>query len=348
MIERKKTKQIKVGDVLIGDDAPISIQSMCSTDTRNTKETLNQIAELYEEGCQICRIAVPDMDAALKIDTLVDNSPLPLIADIHFDYKLALEALRRGIHGLRINPGNIKETDKVKLIVDLAKKDNIPIRIGVNAGSINEEKYGFPTAEALVDSALDHIKILEDLNYSNIKVSLKAHDVQTMVDAYKMMSEIRDYPLHLGVTEAGTMFQATVKSSIGIGACLLSGIGDTIRVSVTGNPVDEIKVAKEILKSLHLRQFGAEIISCPTCGRCEVNVIELANEVEEALRRVDKPISVAVMGCVVNGPGEAKHADIGLAGGKNGRFVLIKKGEIIDRIDQKDALKRLMEEIDKL
>jgi (E)-4-hydroxy-3-methylbut-2-enyl-diphosphate synthase len=348
MIERKKTKQIKVGDVLIGGGAPVSIQSMCSTNTRDIEKTLNQINELYDAGCEICRIAIPDMAAAEVTDRLVASSPIPLIADIHFDYKLALETLKRGIHGLRINPGNIKESEKVKTIVEKAEERQIPIRIGVNAGSINEEKYGFPTAEALVDSALDHVKILEDLNYTNIKVSLKAHDVETMVKAYQMMSKERDYPLHLGVTEAGTIFQATVKSSIGIGACLLEGIGDTIRVSVTGNPVDEIKVAKEILKSLHLRQFGAEIISCPTCGRCEVNVIDLANKVEEELRKINKPISVAVMGCVVNGPGEAKHADIGLAGGKNGRFVLIKKGEIIDRIDEKDALKRLMEEVEKL
>lgn len=346
MIKRKKTRQIKIGNVLIGGDSPVSIQSMCNTDTRDYKKTLNQIKELNDEGCEIVRIAIPDIIAAQVVDKIISSSPIPVIADIHFDYKLAIECLERGINGLRINPGNIRETDKVKTIVEKARINNIPIRIGVNAGSIDEKKYGSPTAEALVSSALDHIKILEDLNYDNIKVSLKAHDVITMVEAYTLMSEKRDYPLHLGVTEAGTSFQATVKSSIGIGACLLKGIGDTIRVSVTGDPVEEIKIGKEILKSLKLRT-GPEIVSCPTCGRCEVDLINLATSVEEKLRKIDKQISVAVMGCVVNGPGEAKHCDIGLAGGKNGRYVLIKKGEIIDRIDESVALERLLEEIEK-
>ncbi len=347
MIKRKCTKQIQVGNVLIGGGAPISVQSMCNTDTRDVNKTVNQIKELSDVGCELVRIAIPDMKAAENVDKIKAGSAIPIIADIHFDYRLALECMERGIDGLRINPGNIKETEKVKTIVEKARSKNIPIRIGVNAGSIDETKYGSPTPEALVASALDHIQILENLNYYNIKVSLKAHNVETMVAAYRLMSEQRDYPLHLGVTEAGTLFQATVKSAMGIGACLLDGIGDTIRVSVTGDPIDEIKIGREILKSLKLKS-GPEIVSCPTCGRCEVDIITLANQVEERLKSIDKDISVAVMGCAVNGPGEAKHCDIGLAGGKNGRFVLIKKGEIIDRIDQTQALDRLMQEIEKL
>ncbi len=348
MIQRKQTRQIKLGNVLIGGGASVSIQSMCNTDTRDISATLEQINRLSLEGCEIIRIAIPDISAAQKVDELTKKSPIPVIADIHFDYRLALECLDRGIHGLRINPGNIKQREKVKLIVDKAKKNEIPIRIGVNAGSIDEKKYGQPTPEALVASALDHIKILEDLDYRNIKISLKAHDVETMVKAYRMMSERKDYPLHLGVTEAGTSFQATVKSAVGIGSLLLDGIGDTLRVSVTDDPIEEIRIAKEILKSLHLRDFGPEIVSCPTCGRIEVDVIKIANEVEKRLKNVKKSISVAIMGCAVNGPGEAKHCDIGLAGGKNGRFVLIKGGEIIDRIHESEAIDRLLEEIEKL
>jgi (E)-4-hydroxy-3-methylbut-2-enyl-diphosphate synthase len=291
---------------------------MCSTDTRDVNATLAQIQALSDVGCEIIRCAVPDADAAKALGTIKAQSPIPVIADIHFDYKLALQVLEGGIDGLRLNPGNIGDHWKVAEVVKSASERKVPIRIGVNAGSLEKhllEKYGHPTAEAMVESALGHIRILEDLNYREIKVSLKASDVPKTVAAYRLLSTKVDYPLHIGITEAGTIFSGTIKSSVGLGILLHEGIGDTLRVSLTGEPVDEVRVGYEILKSLGLRQRGVNFVSCPTCGRCQINLIQVAEEVERRLQSVDKQITVAVMGCAVNGPGEAREADVGVAGG---------------------------------
>ena len=316
MITRKKTRKIKLGNRFIGGDAPISIQSMTNTDTKNVSATVEQIKELEQAGCQIVRIAVPNMKAARVVHQIKENISIPLIADIHFDYRLALESLNQGVDGLRLNPGNIKRRDKVAAIVEEAKKKDIPIRIGVNGGSIDREKYSVVDAESLVASAIDHIRILEELDYHNIKVSLKATDVPMTIASYQLMSEKRDYPLHLGITEAGTAFKGSIKSSVGIGALLAMGIGDTLRVSLTAPPVEEIRVAQEILKSLHLMDEGIDCISCPTCGRCEIDIIGITEQVEKEIANIDKKMKVAVMGCIVNGPGESKDADIGICGGK--------------------------------
>jgi (E)-4-hydroxy-3-methylbut-2-enyl-diphosphate synthase len=296
---KKLTRQIKIGAVPIGGDAPCAVQSMCSTDTRNIPVTLAQIQGLSDGGCEIIRCAVPDMDAALALGKIKRESPIPVIADIHFDYKLALQVLDGGIDGLRLNPGNIGDTWKVAEVVRSAAERKVPIRIGVNAGSLEKElleKYGHPTAEAMVESALGHIRILEDLNYHEIKISLKASDVMKTVSAYRLLSEKVDYPLHIGITEAGTIFSGTIKSSVGLGILLADGIGDTMRVSLTGDPLDEVRVGYEILKSLGLRQRGVNFVSCPTCGRCQINLIKVAEDVERRLQGVDKRITVAVMG----------------------------------------------------
>lgn len=323
---------------------------MCSTDTRDVAATLAQIRALAEVGCEIVRCAVPDGGAAEALAQIKAQSPIPVIADIHFDYKLALRVLDGGIDGLRLNPGNIGEHWKVAEVVKSAAERKVPIRIGVNAGSLEKhllEKYGHPTAEAMVESALGHVRILEDLNYREIKISLKASDVPKTVAAYRLLSQQVDYPLHIGVTEAGTIFSGTIKSSVGLGILLHDGIGDTLRVSLTGDPVDEVRVGYEILKSLGLRQRGVNFVSCPTCGRCQINLIKVAEEVERRLQSVDKQITVAVMGCAVNGPGEAREADVGVAGGK-GEGLIFRKGEVVRKASEAELADALLEEISRL
>ncbi len=350
VITRKKTHQISLGSVTIGGDAPVAVQSMCNTDTRDAARTLEQISHLGQAGCEIVRLAVPDPDAAKALGTIRRGTTLPLVADIHFDYRLALEAVKQGIDGLRINPGNIGGKAKVSEVVAACRERNIPIRIGVNAGSLERhllEKYGHPTPEAIVESAFGHIRILEDLNYAHLKVSLKASDVMTTVASYRLFSQQADYPLHIGISEAGTLFSGTVKSSVGLGILLAEGIGDTMRVSLTADPVEEVRVAWEILKSLKVRQRGVNIISCPTCGRTEIDIIGLAQEVEKRLSHIKEPITVAVMGCVVNGPGEAREADAGIAGGK-GVGLLFKYGEIVKKLSEADLADALVREVEEI
>jgi (E)-4-hydroxy-3-methylbut-2-enyl-diphosphate synthase len=343
---RRQTRQIRVGQVAVGGDAPISVQSMCNTDTRNVGATLEQIAALDKAGCEIVRCAVPDRYAALALGEICRKSSLPVIADIHFDHQLALTAIAGGVAGLRINPGNIGAIAKVREVVAAAVEQELPIRIGVNAGSLEKDllaKHGHPTAEAMVESALGHIRILEDLNYRNIKVSLKASDVERTVRAYRLLADQVDYPLHIGITEAGTTWAGTIKSAIGLGALLLDGIGDTLRVSLTGDPVEEVRVGWEILKSLNLRERGPVFISCPTCGRCEINLIGTAEEVERRLQAYPRKLTIAVMGCVVNGPGEAREADLGIAGGK-GQGMLFRKGEVVRKVPEAELADALVEE----
>lgn len=350
MIKRKMTRQISIGDVKIGGGAPISVQSMTNTKTTDTNATVAQIKALVDAGCDIVRVAVPDMSAAENIYNIKSQVDVPLVADIHFDYRLALKAIEQGIDALRINPGNIGDEERVKAVVEAAKIRNIPIRIGVNAGSLDKKllaKYGKVTAEALVESALEHIRILEKLNFYDIKISLKAHDVPLTLDAYRLMSETVDYPLHLGITEAGTVNTGIIKSAVGIGALLAEGIGDTFRISLTGDPVNEVKVANEILKALGLKEYGPILISCPTCGRCNIDLPSIAEKVEQRLSGITKPIKVAVMGCVVNGPGEARDADIGIAGGK-GEGLVFRKGEVINKVAEDKLVDALFEELDKL
>ncbi len=337
-----KAKEVKIRDLVIGGNNEIVIQSMTNTDTSNIEKTVNQILELEREGCQLVRMTVNTYEAAKAIAEIKKKVSIPLVADIHFDYKLAIEAMENGIDKLRINPGNIGEEDKIKAVVEKALEKNIPIRIGVNSGSIEKhilEKYGHPCAEGMVESAMYHVGILEKYGFSNIVISIKSSNVRMMIEAYRKISKLVNYPLHLGVTEAGTAFQGTIKSAIGIGSLLVDNIGSTIRVSLTEDPVEEIKVAKEILKVLGLRK-GTEIISCPTCGRTEIDLINLAKEVEKEFRDKELNIKIAVMGCVVNGPGEAREADYGVAGGK-GVGVLFKKGVIIKKVDEKDIMEEL-------
>lgn len=351
MIERKKTKQIQVGSVMIGGGSPVVVQSMTNTDTRDVVKTLTQIRALAAGGCEIVRVAVLDQEAAEALKVIAAESPLPVIADIHFDYRLALTAIEKGIDGLRLNPGNIGARWKVQEVIKAVRERQIPIRIGVNAGSLEKkilEKYGGPTAKGMVESALSHIRILEDEGYDKIKVSLKASSVPLMLEAYRRIANIVDYPLHLGVTEAGTVRSGQVRSAIGIGTLLAEGIGDTIRVSLTGDPVREIPVALEILRVLGLREQSVDLISCPTCGRTQVDLAALAEKVEERLFQLpplDRPLKVAVMGCVVNGPGEAREADFGIAGGK-GMGLLFRKGEIVARLPEDELLSALLYEIE--
>ena len=348
MIDRKKTRRIYIGNVAIGDGAPISVQSMTNTKTTDTEATVAQINALQAAGCDIVRLAVPDMEAAQNLGNIIAKVKVPLVADIHFDYRLALEAINQGISALRLNPGNIGSEERVRAVVKEAKAHQIPIRIGVNAGSLDKtllEKYGGVTAEALVESALQHVRILEQQGFYDMKISLKAHDVPLTLEAYQLMSEKVDYPLHLGITEAGTARTGMIKSAVGIGALLAQGIGDTFRISLTGDPVVEVKVANEILKSLGMREYGPTLISCPTCGRTCIDLAGIAEQVEERLSDIKKPISVAVMGCVVNGPGEARGADVGIAGG-NGVGLVFRKGEIIRKVDEKDLVDELFKEID--
>lgn len=349
-MERRLTRQLEVGKVKVGGSAPIAVQSMTNTKTSDPVATLEQINRLAEAGCDIVRCAVPDMAAAEGLKTIVKESPIPVIADIHFDYKLALAAIEAGVDGLRLNPGNIGGNDRVAAVVEAAKKRNIPIRIGVNAGSLPKdllEKYGHPTPEALVEAAWRHIRILEEMDYKNIKISLKAHDVPLTLAAYRLMASQCDYPLHVGITEAGTVNSGIIKSAVGIGTLLAEGIGDTIRVSLTGDPVREVKVGFEILKSLGLREYGPTLISCPTCGRTQINLEKLALEVERRLEEITEPITVAVMGCVVNGPGEAREADVGIAGGIN-EGLIFRKGEVLKKVAEADIIDELFAEIDKI
>jgi (E)-4-hydroxy-3-methylbut-2-enyl-diphosphate synthase len=356
--QRRHTKQIQIGDVKIGGDAPIVVQSMCSTDTSDVGSTVRQIHELAELGCEIVRVAVPDKEAAEALPEIVRQTPVPLVADIHFDYRWALAAIRSGFHALRLNPGNIRDVDKVKTVVKEAKERSIPIRIGVNGGSLPpipalaEGELPPSMVQRMVDAALWEINILEEMDYDNIKISMKAFDVPTMVESNRQLARILDergtpYPLHLGVTEAGTPRAGSVRSAIGIGMLLAEGIGDTIRVSLAADPKEEVPVCYDILASLGLRRHGPTLVACPTCGRIEIDLIPLANKVEEHFTRLGKPITVAVMGCVVNGPGEARMADLGIAGGK-GRGVIFRKGKIIRTVDEPEFMSALIEEGDKV
>jgi (E)-4-hydroxy-3-methylbut-2-enyl-diphosphate synthase len=347
---KKMTRQIRIGNILVGGGAPCSVQSMCSTDTRNISATTQQITALAEAGCELVRCAVLDVDAAEALGAIKAGITIPLIADIHFDYKLALTALKKGVDGLRINPGNIGEKWKVQEVVQAARERSVPIRIGVNAGSLEKElleKFGHPTAEAMVESALGHVRILEELGYDQIKISIKASEVMKTIEAYRILSQRVDYPLHIGITEAGTTFSGTIKSSVGLGILLSEGIGDTLRVSLTGDPVDEIRVGYGILKALGLRQRGINLVSCPTCGRCQIDLVPVAEEVERRLQGITKPITVAIMGCVVNGPGEAREADVGVAGGK-GEGLLFRQGEVIRKVSEKELADALVAEVEKM
>lgn len=347
---RKQKRIVNIGGVKIGGDNTVAIQSMCNTDTRDVKATVNQIHELENAGCEIIRVAVPDMVAAKAVADIKKQIHIPLVVDIHFDYRLALECMKNGADKVRINPGNIGDRDRVKQVVEMAKEREIPIRIGVNGGSLEREllqKYGGVTADALVESAMGHVAILDELNFNNVVVSIKISDVPKMLCAYRKFNEISDIPLHIGVTESGTLKGGTVKSAVGIGALLAEGIGDTMRVSLTANPVEEIYAAYDIQKVLGMRKTGAEIVSCPTCGRTQLDLISIANEVEKRAANIDKPIKIAVMGCAVNGPGEAREADIGIAGGK-GEGLIFKKGEIIKKVPQDSLVDELMKEIETL
>ncbi|MBQ3943362.1 MAG: flavodoxin-dependent (E)-4-hydroxy-3-methylbut-2-enyl-diphosphate synthase [Elusimicrobia bacterium] len=349
MFTRKDTKVINVGGVKIGGGNPVAIQSMTNTDTRDWKATVKQIKELQETGCEIIRVSVPDMESAKNIKLIKKHIKIPLVADIHFDHKLAIESIKQGIDKLRINPGNIGSKEKVMELVKEAKKAHIPIRIGVNAGSLKEVHEFSSTkdkAKALVKAAVEHVKILEDCDFGDIAVSLKASNVETTVEAYKLFATKRNYPIHLGITEAGSIFRGTIKSSVGLGIMLAQGLGDTIRVSLTANPVEEVRVAYQILQSLGLRSTGVEVISCPTCSRTKVNLIKIVDELEKELAKVQnkstrKNIKIAVMGCVVNGPGEAKEADFGIAGGI-GEGILFQKGKIICKVPEDKWVKKLL------
>ena len=348
--KRRKTRQICVGSVAVGSDAVISVQSMTNTDTRDVRATVAQILTLERAGCDIIRVAVPDMDAALAIEKIKDGISIPLIADIHFDYRLALASAKAGANALRINPGNIGAARKIKAVVDCATEYDIPIRIGVNAGSLEkeiEQKFG-PTPEAMVESALTNIRILEDLGFRQIKVSLKASDVERTVTAYRLLADKTDVPFHLGVTEAGGLYAGITKSAIGIGMLLSEGIGDTLRVSLTRDPVEEIRTGYEILRALGIRNRGPELISCPTCGRCRMDLFKIARQTEKALLERTSQIKVAIMGCEVNGPGEAKEADIGIAGGGKGKGILFKHGKVVRKINEEDLVDQLLSEIDKM
>jgi (E)-4-hydroxy-3-methylbut-2-enyl-diphosphate synthase len=348
--KRKATRRIYVGHVAIGGEAPIAVQSMTNTDTRDVPSTVNQIERLSEAGCEIVRVAIPDSTAATAFKEIKAKVKTPLIADIHFDHRLALAALDAGADGVRINPGNIGTQKAVASVVKAAAGFKVPIRIGVNAGSLQKEillKYGGPSPEAMVESAIEHIKLLETLEFDQIKISLKSSHVKNTIRAYELLSEKVDYPLHLGVTEAGTLIAGTVKNAIGIGYLLARGIGDTIRVSLTRDPVEEVKVAYEILRALGLRHRGPEIISCPTCGRCEIDLFGLVDKVESALSGIEASPRVAIMGCVVNGPGEAKEADVGIAGGR-GKGILFRKGEIIKKVPEDKLAETLIREVKKL
>lgn len=349
-MKRRFSRQINIGGVKIGGGAPVAVQSMTNTPTQDIDATVKQIDRLNDAGCELVRLAVPDMEAASAIREIKSRVSLPIIADIHFDYNLALAAMENGANGLRLNPGNIGGRKEIQEIVIAARTYAVPIRIGVNSGSLSKailKKYGHPTPEAMVESAMSHVRILEDLDFHLIKISLKSSDVWQMISAYRLLSEKVDYPLHLGVTEAGTLISGTVKNSLGIGLLLSEGIGDTIRVSLTHDPVTEVKVAYEILRALGLRHRGAEIISCPTCGRCQIDLFKLVETIENDLIQITTPIKLAIMGCVVNGPGEAREADIGIAGGQ-GKGTLFKKGRVIKKVPESDLARVFVEEVKKM
>lgn len=348
MIKRKLTKKVRVGNVYIGGNSPVIVQSMTNTDTRDIKKTVAQIKALEKAGCELIRVTAPDMEAARALGKIKKQIGIPLIADIHFSHELALEAIRQGVDKLRINPGNIGSEEKIREVVMAAKKKRIPIRIGINGGSLEKnilKKYkNKVTAEGMVESAMRHIKILEKYNFHDILISLKASDVERTVEAYKLLSRKVRYPLHIGLTEAGTAFRGTIMSSIGLGILLYEGIGDTIRVSLTTDPIEQVKVAWEILKSLGIRKRGITVTSCPTCGRTQINLADLAKKVEEAVRFIDKNIRIAVMGCVVNGPGEAREADLAIIGGIN-TGLITKKGEIVKKVEEKNLLREFIKEV---
>ncbi|MBU4228583.1 MAG: flavodoxin-dependent (E)-4-hydroxy-3-methylbut-2-enyl-diphosphate synthase [Candidatus Atribacteria bacterium] len=346
---RRKTRSVKVGNLEIGGNAPISVQSMTNTDTKNISDTVSQIKRMEKEGCELVRVAVPDLESCYSLPLIKKEISIPLVADIHYNYKLALKSIEFGVDGLRINPGNIGNSEKMKLVIKSAKKMDLPIRFGINSGSLDKnilKKHKKVTPQALIESAVNVIKILDELNYHNIIFSIKSTDIINTIEANNIFSSKYDYPLHLGITEAGPPFQGIIKSSVGIGALLSQGIGDTIRVSLTGDPVEEIKVGYEILKALHLRQRGLNIISCPTCGRCKVDLNKIVKKVERQIRNIHKPLTIAVMGCMVNGLGEAKEADIGIAFDKE-KGVLFKKGKVLGKFNDKIIIKRLIEEIKK-
>jgi (E)-4-hydroxy-3-methylbut-2-enyl-diphosphate synthase len=345
--KRKKTRQISVGPVKIGGSASVSVQSMTTTDTRDARATLAQIRRLAKAGCEIIRVAVPDEAAAASLPAIVKHSPIPVIADIHFHFQLALAAIAAGVAGLRLNPGNIGGRQKVAAVLERASERGISIRIGVNSGSLEKDirrQYGGPTPEALVESALRSIDLFEQLSFRDMKISIKSSDVSATVDAYRLLSRKTSYPLHIGITEAGTLFSGTIKSAVGLGILLSEGIGDTLRVSLSADPVEEVRAGFAILKALGLRQHGPEIISCPTCGRCRIDVVSLARTIEAKLSSMKSPLKIAVMGCEVNGPGEAREADIGIAGSRS-RGVLFKRGTIVRRCDKADLLKEFYREL---
>ncbi|MBI4228106.1 MAG: flavodoxin-dependent (E)-4-hydroxy-3-methylbut-2-enyl-diphosphate synthase [Deltaproteobacteria bacterium] len=348
---RGTTRQISLGRVKVGGGSPVTVQSMTKTDTRDIRATVDEIKRLEVAGCDIVRLAVPDLDAAKGLGAIKNQVTIPIISDIHFDYRLALEAIDQGVDGMRINPGNIGSRTRIKAVVDAVKQRNIPIRIGVNSGSLEKDilrKYGSPTAEALAESALRHVQILEDMDFGDIKISVKSTDVMKMIESYRIIAERTDYPLHLGVTEAGTIKMGTIKSSIGIGTLLAEGIGDTIRVSLTGDPVEEVSVGIDILRSLGLRKNGIEIVSCPGCGRLEIDLMRLVREAELRISNIDlpRPVKVAILGCVVNGPGEASEADIGIAGGR-GKGMLYKDGRLIRSFKENQLVDELVKELEK-
>ncbi|HBE80027.1 MAG TPA: 4-hydroxy-3-methylbut-2-en-1-yl diphosphate synthase [Firmicutes bacterium] len=352
MQPRRKTKSVQVGPLVIGGNHPISIQSMTTSDTRDKAATLEQIRQLSAAGCEIVRLAVPDGEAADNLAYFCKNSNVPLVADIHFDYHLALTAIEAGISKLRINPGNIGGPDRVNLVARKAKERQIPIpiRIGVNAGSLEKDllaNFGGPTPEAMVESALRHIRLLEAVEFFDIVVSLKASSVPATIEAYQLLAQQCDYPFHIGITEAGTWFKGSIRSAVGLGALLWEGLGDTLRVSLTGDPVREVAVGQDILQALQLRSFGATVVSCPTCGRCQINLESLAFQVEQLAAAVHQPLKIAVMGCAVNGPGEAREADLGVAGGK-GEGLIFRKGEIIKKVPEDQIIAALKEELEKL
>ena len=353
MIQRRKTRQIKVGDILIGGNSDISVQSMTNTDTADTDATIGQIHSLEKAGCEIIRVAVPDIEAAAALRTIRDSIAIPLIADIHFDWRLAVAAMEHGAQAIRINPGNLGGPKKLKKVVDAAKMHSVPIRVGVNSGSIEKDlldEFGYPTPEnprALIESALRNVRLVEDFGYYELKISIKSADVLTTINGYRELSKLTDYPLHLGVTEAGGLIGGTVKSSVALGVLLMEGIGDTFRISLTRDPVEEIRVGFELLRSLKIRERGPELISCPTCGRTKIDLFSLAEAVEKHIQTMKSPLKVAVMGCVVNGPGEAREADIGVAGG-HGFGIIFKKGELFKKVPEKELLSVFMEELQKM
>jgi (E)-4-hydroxy-3-methylbut-2-enyl-diphosphate synthase len=353
MIQRRKTRQIRVGNVTVGGDAPVSVQSMTNTDTSDSESTIDQILRLESAGCEIIRVAVPDLESASAIRDIRDAITIPLIADIHFDWRLAVAAMENGAQGIRINPGNLGGPEKLTKVVDAARLHKVPIRVGVNSGSIEKDllkKYGYPTPEkpdALIESALRNVKLLEDQDFENIKISIKSSDVLTTIAGYRLLADKTDYPLHIGVTEAGGLIAGTVKSSVALGILLFEGIGDTFRVSLTRDPVEEVRVGYELLRSLRIRERGPEMISCPTCGRTKIDLFPLAEAVEKHLQKMQTKLKVAVMGCVVNGPGEAREADIGIAGGK-GVGIIFKKGKIFRKVKEEELLEVFLEELNRM